>query len=97
MEPLVVKIFHLYFFICSGHDTVRAGRRRRPREAEVSAQLGKVPGQLLQVHPLAAQEVGRRAGAVPGLQAGLAIKNPPKKTQKTHLKKPTKMFFLGFF
>jgi hypothetical protein len=41
-------------------------------------------------------------------QAGLAIKNPPKKnppkithpkkpTQKTHLKKPTKNVFLGFF
>jgi FHS family Na+ dependent glucose MFS transporter 1 len=36
-----------------------------------------------------------------GLEAGLAIKNPPKKThpkkpQKTHLKKPTKNVFLGF-
>jgi hypothetical protein len=31
-------------------------------------------------------------------QAGLALKNPPKKTQKTHLKKPTKnVFFFGFF
>jgi hypothetical protein len=33
------------------------------------------------------------------LHAGLAIKNPPKKTPKTHLKKPTKnflWFFLGF-
>jgi hypothetical protein len=81
MEPLDVKIFHLYFiYFCSGHNTIRAGRRRRPREAEMSAQLGKVPGQLLQVHPLAAQKVGRRAGAVPGLQAGLAIKNPPKKS-----------------
>jgi hypothetical protein len=28
------------------------------------------------------------------LQAGLAIKNPPK---KTHLNKPTKNVFLGFF
>jgi hypothetical protein len=28
------------------------------------------------------------------LSAGLALKNPPKKTQKTHLKKPTKN---GFF
>jgi hypothetical protein len=31
------------------------------------------------------------------LPAGLPIKNPPKKTQKTHLKKPTKNVFLGFF
>ncbi len=31
------------------------------------------------------------------LDAGLAIKNPPKKIQKTHLKKPTKKVFLGFF
>jgi hypothetical protein len=32
-------------------------------------------------------------------QAGLAIKNPPKKTQKNHLKNPLKMFFcfFGFF
>jgi hypothetical protein len=28
-------------------------------------------------------------------QAGLAIKNPPKKTKKTHLKKTTKNVFLG--
>jgi hypothetical protein len=28
---------------------------------------------------------------------GLAIKNPPKKTQKTHLKKPTKNVFFGVF
>jgi hypothetical protein len=28
---------------------------------------------------------------------GLAIKNPPKKTPKNHLKKPTKMFFWGFW
>jgi hypothetical protein len=26
-----------------------------------------------------------------------AQKNPPKKTQKTHLKKPTKNGFFGFF
>ncbi len=31
------------------------------------------------------------------LFAGLAIKNPPKKTQKTTLKNPLKMFFFGFF
>ncbi len=31
------------------------------------------------------------------LHAGLAIKNPPKKTQKNHLKNPLKMFFLDFF
>jgi hypothetical protein len=31
------------------------------------------------------------------LVAGLAIKNPPKKTQKNHLKKPIKMFFFVFF
>ncbi len=32
------------------------------------------------------------------IQAGLAIKNPQKKpTQKTQLKKPLKMGFLGFF
>jgi hypothetical protein len=30
-------------------------------------------------------------------QAGLAIKNPPKKPQKTHLKKPTKNVFFLFF
>jgi hypothetical protein len=32
-------------------------------------------------------------------QAGLAIKNPPKKThpKKTHLKKPTKNGVFGFF
>jgi hypothetical protein len=30
-------------------------------------------------------------------QAGLALKNPPKKTQKTHLKKPTKNVFFGVF
>jgi hypothetical protein len=34
-------------------------------------------------------------------EPGLALKNPPKKTQKTHLKKPTKnvffWVFLGFF
>ncbi len=28
--------------------------------------------------------------------SGLALKNPPKKTQKTHLKNPQKMFFVGF-
>jgi hypothetical protein len=28
--------------------------------------------------------------------AGLPIKNPPKKNQKNHLKKPLKMFFWGF-
>jgi hypothetical protein len=28
---------------------------------------------------------------------GLAIKNPPKKTQKTHLKNPLKMFFFVFY
>ncbi len=27
----------------------------------------------------------------------LALKNPPKKAQKNHLKKPLKMFFLDFF
>jgi hypothetical protein len=37
-----------------------------------------------------------------GLQTGLALKNPPKKThpkktKKTHLKNPLKMVFLGFF
>jgi hypothetical protein len=31
------------------------------------------------------------------LLPGLAIKNPPKKTQKTHLKKLTKIFFFFFF
>jgi hypothetical protein len=38
------------------------------------------------------------------LTSRVGIKNPPKKTQKptqknpkTHLKKPLKMFFLGFF
>jgi hypothetical protein len=30
-------------------------------------------------------------------QAGLAIKNPPKKIPKTHLKKPTKNVFFLFF
>jgi hypothetical protein len=30
-------------------------------------------------------------------KAGLAIKNPPKKNQKTILKKPTINVFLGFF
>jgi hypothetical protein len=35
------------------------------------------------------------AGTVLLLITGLAIKNPPKKKQKTHLKKPTKnVFFL---
>ncbi len=34
--------------------------------------------------------------ALDGLEAGLAIKNPPKKPQKTHLKNPKKIF-LGFF
>jgi hypothetical protein len=32
-----------------------------------------------------------------GVKAGLAIKNPPKKTQKTLLKKTLKMGFMGFF
>jgi hypothetical protein len=31
------------------------------------------------------------------VQAGLAIKNPPKKPKEPHLKKPLKMGFLGFF
>jgi hypothetical protein len=31
------------------------------------------------------------------LQAGLPIKNPPKKYQKSHLKKPTKQVFFCFF
>jgi hypothetical protein len=31
------------------------------------------------------------------LYAGLALKNPPKKTQKTPHKNPLKMFILGFF
>jgi hypothetical protein len=31
-----------------------------------------------------------------GKKAGLALKNP-QKNQKNHLKKPTKMGFLGFF
>jgi hypothetical protein len=30
-------------------------------------------------------------------KAGLAIKNPPKKTKKKHLKKPTRNGFFGFF
>jgi hypothetical protein len=30
------------------------------------------------------------------LRPGLAIKNPPKKPKKTHLKKPLKMFFFFF-
>jgi hypothetical protein len=30
-------------------------------------------------------------------KAGLALKSPPKKTQKNHLKKPTKDGFFGFF
>jgi hypothetical protein len=40
--------------------------------------------------------LGRRLA----LQAGLEIKNPPKKTQPKDLKKPTKIFFFcfsGFF
>jgi hypothetical protein len=37
--------------------------------------------------------LGRRLA----LQAGLAIKNPPKKPQKNHLKKPIKMFFFVVF
>jgi DnaJ-class molecular chaperone len=32
-----------------------------------------------------------------GEQAGLAIKNPPKKTKKKHFKKPTKNVFFCFF
>ncbi len=32
-----------------------------------------------------------------GAQAGLAIKKPPKKTQKNPPKKPTKNVFLGVF
>ncbi len=37
-------------------------------------------------------------GLEPALQAGLAIKNPPKKThpKKNPPKKPLKMFFFGF-
>jgi hypothetical protein len=37
-------------------------------------------------------------GAVPVLvlQAGLAIKNPPKKPPKNHITKPLKMFFFKF-
>jgi hypothetical protein len=31
------------------------------------------------------------------LRPGLAIKNPPKKTQKNHLKKPTKNVFFWVF
>jgi hypothetical protein len=31
------------------------------------------------------------------LQTGLAIKNPPKKTKKNHIKKPTRNVFFGFF
>jgi hypothetical protein len=31
------------------------------------------------------------------LQAGLAIKNPPKKNRKNHLKNPLKMFFFWVF
>jgi hypothetical protein len=31
--------------------------------------------------------------ADPHLEAGLAIKNPPKKNKKKHLKKPLKLFF----
>jgi hypothetical protein len=31
------------------------------------------------------------------LEAGLAIKNTPKKTQKTTLKNPLKMFFLFIY
>jgi hypothetical protein len=32
-----------------------------------------------------------------GLEPGLPIKNPPKKTKKTYLKKPNKNLFFGFF
>jgi hypothetical protein len=33
----------------------------------------------------------------PDPDPGLAIQNPPKKTQKNHLKKPTKNIFWGVF
>ncbi len=43
------------------------------------------------------EEGGLSNRALAGVQAGLAITNPPKKPQKTYLKNPLKMFFLGFF
>jgi hypothetical protein len=46
---------------------------------------------VVPVHTLIARE---KPGA--DNKAGLLIKNPPKKTRKKHLKKPTKIFFLFF-
>ncbi len=43
------------------------------------------------------EEGGLSNRALAGVQAGLAIKNPPKKPRKTHLKKTTENGFLGFF
>ena len=37
------------------------------------------------------------AGEEQAGKAGLALKNPPKKTQKNHLKKPTNSGFFRFF
>jgi hypothetical protein len=51
--------------------------------------------------PLLPLADGGEPHVVEDLHAGLAFKNPPKKTQKTqktHLKKPNKnVFFFGFF
>jgi hypothetical protein len=55
------------------------------------------------VHDFRVEEVGRLLLCEEGaggmdLEPGLAIKNPPKKTQKNHLKNPTKnVFFWVFF
>ncbi len=51
---------------------------------------------LALVKPLA-EGGGADKQLLKSLQAGLAIKNPPKKPKKTHLKNPLKMFFWVFF
>ena len=76
---------------CVGADTLLAllANYCRNRDVKTSIRVGVV----------GMPNVGKSSliNSLKRSKAGLALKNPPKKTQKTHLKKPTKSGFFGFF
>ncbi len=80
----------MHFFLESGEP-----EGVRPREGGGRGTRGDL--QALHVPRVQTVHAHRGGGRRPS-QAGLPIKIPPKKpTQKTHLNKPTKNVFFGFF
>jgi hypothetical protein len=56
------------------------------------------PGSRIRVQ--GSKGTGPGSGTLPAIRVGIkkpTQKNPPKKTQKTHLKRPTKNGFFGVF